>query len=516
MSEENIGTPVSKPSGRIAKNTFLLLVRMFILMVISLYSQRILLNSLGDDDYGLFNAVAGVVIMLTCVSTVLSISTQRFFSCELANNDNKKLNEIFSKSINLNVALAFLTLVLFETIGLWYVSCKMIIPPDRVFASHWVFQFSIFSFINILIQTPFMAAVMAHEDMGIYTIITTAECFLKFAVVLLIGAFDIDNMIFYGLGLWGVSLLVVVSYISVSVIRYQECRYKWQKNKKLYHELLTFSGWTFYGSLAGTAMIQGNLLLLNQFYRFSESAFVISMQIYNAFMQLCGSVVLAIRPAMIKNYSIKEYGKLNLLFSFCNKTLLLFITIIGIPLIFEMPTVLDIWLPDVSELKIKFARLMIIYVTVITMQNPITIIMQATGNIKNYHLYIDTILLLCIPVSCGLFYYEYPPETVLYSMIIVCIIAHFIRLYLLKVNYQVFSVKDYLLKFLIRSIIVTALTFMCVWGIHGLIEDRILKLIVVFSSTVVLQIGLCYLLVINRSEKLLVNKYVSKLIKRII
>jgi len=131
-------------------------------------------------------------------------------------------------------------------------------------------------------------------------------------------------------------------------------------------------------------------------------------------------------------------------------------------------------------------------------------------------LYIDTILLLCIPVSCGLFYYEYPPETVLYSMIIVCIIAHFIRLYLLKVNYQVFSVKDYLLKFLTRSIIVTALTFMCVWGIHGLIEDRILKLIVVFSSTVVLQIGLCYLLVINRSEKLLVNKYVSKLIKRII
>ena len=133
MSEENIGTPVSKPSGRIAKNTFLLLVRMFILMVINLYSLRILTNALGDDDYGLFNAVAGVVVMLTCVSTVFSISTQRFFSCELANNDNKKLSEIFSKSLNLNVALAFLTLVLFETIGLWYVSCKMIIPPDRVF-----------------------------------------------------------------------------------------------------------------------------------------------------------------------------------------------------------------------------------------------------------------------------------------------------------------------------------------------------------------------------------------------
>lgn len=516
MSEENIGLPVSKPSGRIAKNTFLLLVRMFILMVINLYSLRILTNALGDDDYGLFNAVAGVVVMLTCVSTVFSISTQRFFSCELANNDNKKLSEIFSKSLNLNVALAFLSLILFETIGLWYVSCKMIIPPDRVFASHWIFQFSIFSFINMLLQTPFMAAVMAHEDMGIYTIITAVECFLKLAVVLLIGVFDIDKMIFYGLGLFVVSLILFISYVIVATTRYKECVYKWQKDLKLYRELLTFSGWTFYGSLAGTAMIQGNTLLLNLFYAFSNAAFGISITIYNAFMQLCNSVVLAIRPAMIMYYTINEYSKLNTLFSFCNKTLMLFLSIVGIPLILEMPTILDIWLPNITDLKILFARLIIIYAFIITMQNPITIIIQASGNLKQYHLLTESVLLLCIPVSWVLFKFNFPPEIVLYSMITVSIIAHIVRLYCLKDTYKYFFVKDYLIKFLFPAVLITAFTFVSMWMIRGLIDNGILRLLIIFLSTTILQITLSYLFIVNKNERLLINNLISKSIKKTI
>ena len=169
---------MSSSAAKIANNTILLWGRMLVITIINLYALRILINALGDDDYGLYNAVAGIVTMFMSVCTVLSLSTQRFYSYESGRKNDSRLNEIFSKSLNLNVLLALAIILLLETIGLWYLGHRLVVPADRLEAVHWVYQFAVFSLVCMLLQIPYMAAVMAHEDLGIYTLITTAECLL--------------------------------------------------------------------------------------------------------------------------------------------------------------------------------------------------------------------------------------------------------------------------------------------------------------------------------------------------
>lgn len=516
MSDSNIGySDTVKHSGVIAKNTFLLLVRMFVLTVINLYAIRVLIKALGDDDYGLYNTVAGVVIMLSCVSTVLSISTQRFYSYESGKKNDSRLDEIFSKSLNLNLILSGAVIILLETIGLWYVCTQMQIPVGKMGAVHWVYQFAVFSFVCMLLQIPFMAAVMAHEDMGIYTIITTSECFLKLVVIYLIGTGGIDKMVFYGGGLFVVVLLTFLSYVLVAGKRYQECHYTKQKDRSLYKELLLFSGWTFYGSVAGVALIQGNTLLLNQFFALVvNAAFAVAVQIQAAFLQLCNSVVLAIRPAMIRSYASNDYDGLNFLFSFCNKSLFFILAIIGIPLIIEMPFITDIWLDGTTTTKILFARLMVVYVMVMAMQSPITIIMQASGNIKLYHLLTDSILLTCIPVSWVLFKFGMPAYVILVTMITVCVLAHIARLWCLKRNYSIFSVTDYIFKFAVPFVIFALIAVFASFYIHRTIENPIGRLLLVFTVSFALLFILIYFFGVTAKERGYVKKFISKFLKR--
>lgn len=511
-----IQTDAVSHSGVIAKNTFLLLVRMLVLTVINLYAIRILLKALGDDDYGLYSAVAGVVMLFSCVSTVLSISTQRFYSFESGRKNDSRLNEIFSKSLNLNVVLSLTVIFLLESVGLWYVCTQMNIPGDRMYAAHWVYQFAIFSLACMLLQIPFMAAVMAHEDMGIYTIITTMECLLKLGVIYLIGLGGIDGMIFYGGGLFVVFLLTFLSYVLVAGKRYEECHYHRQKDRSLYKDLLLFSGWTFYGSVAGIVLIQGNTLLLNRFFApFINAAFAVAVQIQNAFVQLCNSIVLAIRPAMIRSYAADDFSGLNLLFSFCNKSLFFIVSVIGIPLIVEMPSVMNLWLGNMcTPDKILFGRLMIGYVMVIAMQNPITIIMQASGNIKTYHLIADTIVIMCVPVSWALFHYGMPAYVILVSMISVSVLAHVTRLFCLKRNYRHFSAMDYLFRFLIPFVLFAVVAFGGAYVFHRSIDNSIVRFVAVLlvSSSLMSLSG--YFFGLTKDEKDYVQVFISKIFKR--
>ena len=500
-----------KQSGRIAKNTFLLWGRMLVLTVINLFALRVLINALGDDDYGLYNAVAGVVTIFSSVCTVLSISTQRFYSYESGRNNESRLNEIFSKSLNLNIFLSLAIILILETAGLWYVGCSMVIPEGRMEAVQWVYQFSILSLVCMLLQIPYMAAVLAHEDMGIYTLITTTECLLKLAVIVLIGFGGIDRMVFYGGGLFAVFMLTFLSYVLIAGSRYAECRYQRQKDMSLYKELLLFSGWTFYGSISGVALIQGNTLLLNRFFKpFINAAFAVAVQIQNAFIQLCNSVVLAIRPAMIRSYAANDYEGLNFLFSCCNKTLFYIVTVIGIPLIVEMPLIINIWLGSTTPEKILFARLMIIYVMVMALQTPITIIMQASGNIKRYHLLAESIILMCLPISWILFRFGMPAYVILVTMIVVCVMAHITRLLCLKQNYSPFCLSDYLVKFLMPLIVYALISFSASYYVHSVINNNTARFLMVLVVSVLLFTSLFYFFGLNVKEKGYLKKLVLK------
>lgn len=306
---------IQNRSKRIASNTLVLFARMLIITFVNLYTVRWILAGLGTEDYGIFNAVAGVVTASTCVSSVLALSTQRFYSFAMGKGEQERLKEIFSVSLNIVMMIAFVLLVLFELAGPWLVSTQLTIPQERLEAAQWILQFSLFSFIFTLLQIPFIGAVFANENMGYYALISTIDCIVKLLIAYCIGMTGGDNLVYYGAALMLEAFMVMLLYVIIARRKYPECKYTIVKKKILYKELFSFSGWSFYGALAGVGMTQGSTIILNVFFGpIINAAFGIANQIYNAINTLTNSVVIAFRPAMIKAYSSNENGYLELLF----------------------------------------------------------------------------------------------------------------------------------------------------------------------------------------------------------
>ena len=291
-------------SKRIASNTLVLFARMLIITCVNLYSVRWVLNGLGTIDYGIFNAVAGVVTASSCISSVLALSTQRFYSYAMGQGNHEQLKEIFTVSLQIVAILSVIIIIIFELLGPWFVSTQLTIPAERLGAASWVLQFSLFSFIFTLLQIPFIGAIFSNENMGIYAIASTLDCIVKLFIAYMIGKTNADNLIFYGAAMMSEAFLLMVFYMLVAYRKYPECKYQKVKDKTLYKQLFAFSGWTFYGTISSMGMTQGSIVLLNIFFGpIINAAFNIANQIYNAINTLANTINIAIRPSMIKTYS---------------------------------------------------------------------------------------------------------------------------------------------------------------------------------------------------------------------
>ena len=409
----------------IASNTFVLFVRMLFMTLVNLYTVRCVLNGLGLIDYGILNAVAGIVTASTCLSSVLALSTQRFYSFAIGKGQFEHLKEIFSVSINLVVILSIILFIIFVTLGLWFVNTQLSIPIIRLSAAKWLLILSLISFIFSVLQIPYMGAVFAHEDMKIYAFISILDCLLKLMVAINIQNTPIDSLIFYGIGFSIIALFDLLAYIVIAKRRYKECRYVKVKSKETMKKLISFSGWTFYGSVAGAGMTQGSTILLNIFFGpIVNAAFNIGNQVYNALSTLSNSIVFAFRPAMIKAYSGEKYSYLGKLFSINNRVLINLLICITNPLLLETRSILTLWLGDITDDMVIFTQLYIIYEVILTLHNPITIIIQATGNVKRYSIIVESMTILCLPISWGLFKMGFPPPYLFYTMIAICFIIN--------------------------------------------------------------------------------------------
>lgn len=492
----------SAKNKRIASNTLLLSLRMLVITIINLYSVRLILKGLGKEDYGLYNAIAGVVTATGFISSVLALSVQRFFSYALGKKDDRRLSEIFSTSLNIVIGFALIIIILLETVGLWFVLNKMTIPANRVYAVILLYEFSIFSFVLSFVQVPYLAAIFSHEDMGIYAIISTIECFLKLFLAFLLGLFLYDHLIIYGVGLLIIALLIFISYYLICTNKYKECIYKRTHNKSLYKEILSFGGWATFGSLASTGMIQGNTILINVFFGpLVNVAFGIAQQISVAFNSLCNNMVIPLRPAMIKAYAEKNYSYLNELFSISNKFLLYALSAIAIPLIFEMDIILKVWLGYSDNDNTLFCQLMVIYVVVLAMHNPITIIIHATGHIKEYHFYTEMLTLLSFPLTWLFYSYGYKAYVTFYIMITQCLIAYCVRLFYFKKVYNSFSVISHIKKFIIRGCIIISIAISCSYYLTNVIANNKLQFLFIWLIIPTLIFALAYLFGISHKEK---------------
>lgn len=484
---------------------------MIVVMIINLYTVRVVLRVLGVEDYGIFNVVAGVITMLNCVCTVLSTATQRYYSVAIGKQQKDQLSSLFSVSTNIFIFFSIIVVVLGETVGLWFVNSQLVIPEGRHLAALWVYHFSIITFVVTLLQIPFSSAVLAHEDMGIYALQTTAEYVIKLVFVLLLPLFDYDQLILYGISLFVAQLLLYLAYWIYGAKKYEECHYKKEKDKSLYKEILSFSGWTLFGSVAGVGMNQVNTILVNVFFGpIANAARGIALQINTAIIAFSNSFIMALRPPMIKSYAENNYSYLNTIFYFSNKFVYYFLLIICVPLFFEMESVLRVWLNVSDPQTVLFSQLIVIYAIILALNNPISIIIQATGRVKEYNLLVESVTLICPFITFILFKVGFPAYYTFIAMIGCIAVSHVIRMICLKRSYKLFSYREYIYRFCVPAFIITIIAVLVAIYLHKSVDNELLRFVLVLCLSGVIIISLSAWWGLTKEEKKLLKSLISK------
>ena len=428
---------LSNPNEKkVAKNTMLLFIRMAFIMIINLLAVRYVRKGLGIEDYGILNAVTGIVLIVTCLKSILATSTQRFISIAMGRGDTDNAAESFSVSVKLSRIISFVVLLGMESIGLWFVLTHMNCPETRFTAMIIVYQLSIANFILTLIQVPYLAVVLAYEKMSVFSMVTVLEALINFAAAILVFEVPGDRMVFYAFMLVLSNMLGYILYRVYVFRRINDISYRTVKDRKLYHQVLSFSGWTIYGSIAGSLMFQGNMLALNIFVGpVANAAFAVALQFYNALSSFGNNIIMAVRPQMVMNYSQGNYKQLNRLFYLSTISIAVFLSLLIAPMVIWMPDILKIWLGDADAMTVVFSRIMLVVAFVMMIGMPITIIMHAVGCVKQYHLMVETITILCLPASYLLLRLGYPPEGTCLSVLGFLTLAHIARLFCLLKYY---------------------------------------------------------------------------------
>jgi O-antigen/teichoic acid export membrane protein len=489
-------------SQKLAKNSFFLYSRMIVVMLINLYSVRLVIGKLGINDYGIFDVVVGLVTILSGLSSVLATSTQRFYAFFIGNNISNDLKSVFSASVQIHFFLVIAVILISETLGLWFLNSVLIISPDRIHAANVLFQCSIFSFVFSFMHVPFSSFIVVFENMKIFSIISVLESLLKLFAAFLIYHLSLDSLVSYGLLIVIISILVFLIYLIYSQNKYSDCQYVKLSNNKLRNELLSFSGWSLLSSISGVAINQGLSVLLNIFFgSLLNSARAISLQFSLASTSLSSSFILAVKPKMIKAYGEQSFDVLNHYFGLSNKILYYSLLVLFLPIYLEMDAIILFWLGKTSADIILLSKLILVYSLIMTLNNPISIIIQATGNVKNYNIAVEFVTLLILPLSYIIFKLGGDAYLSYIVMIICALLAHCVRLHYLKKNYTPFSINLYLKSFVLPALIVTALSILVVLFFSSFHITFFLKMPMLIFLSVLSVLFFVYIFNINKFEK---------------
>jgi len=450
---------------RIAKNTFMLYVRMGLVMLISLYTARVVLSVLGEEDYGIYNVVGGVVVMFSFLSRTLASASQRFFAFELGRGDYDKLNKIFNINLVLFAIVIGIVILLAETIGLWFLHAKMTIPNERMYAADWIYQFAVLSFCTNLIAIPYQATIIARERMNFYAIVGIVEAFLNLAFVLLLKFMNwsVDVLIVYGALMLVVHIITNGSYVVVARHRFEETKWKFYWEKRQVKEIISYSGWNLFGAVAGIIRSQGINILINVFFNPAiNAARGLSYQVNNALNQFASNFYTAVKPQVTKYYAQGDRSAtMSLVFS-SSKFSFYLLLFLAVPVIVFSHEILDVWLVDIPDYTELFMVLVVIIGLIDAISNPLMTLAQATGKVKLYQAVVGSIIIMNLPLSWLFLHFGYPAEYTMYVAILVAITALVSRMFILK-KIDDFPVgrflNNVLLKLLLTSLCALSLTW---------------------------------------------------------
>jgi len=507
----------SKNNVRIAKNTWMLYIRMMLSMFISLYTSRLVLKILGVEDYGIYNVVGGVVSMFIFMNGALGSATARFLAFELGKNNISQLKMVFRSAFTIHVLFALIILIFLETIGLWFVNKLLVIPAARLLAANWIFQFSIFISVISIIQVPLIASIIAHENMGVYAYLGIFDVIMKLLVVFLLNYSGYDKLITYAFLITVISLLVFIIYHIYCTNKFIEYLPSLLLDKMLFKEMLGYSSWSFIGSFSIILKLQGTNILLNIFFGPAvNAARGIAYQINAAVNRFTQNFSTALNPQIIKYYAtgdIKSMMRLLIRGAKFSYFLLLFL---GLPIIFETKFILDLWLVNVPDYAVIFTRLVIINSLLESFIFVLGASIQATGRIKWYQIVVGGFLLLNLPVSYLFLKIGYPPQTTLVISIILAFFALILRVVLIKMQIPELPVKLFLHNVFFVAALVTLIGFSIPIYIEHIIEPGWNKFLMVSISGFLTTAIAIWFLGLSISERLFLFNIIRKAIYRLI
>lgn len=499
----------SVDNKRIAKNTLFLYVRMIVLMGITFFTSRLVLEALGVKDFGVYNVVGGIVSLLSFLNSSMTIASQRFISYEIGLKEKGNVKKIFCTSVNCHILISLFILIIAETIGLWMVTNLLKIPDEIKSDAFVVYQCCVFLSLISVVQVPYMAAIISYENMKLYSIISISETILKLCVVIIIIHSHSNKLIEYAILNLCVGIIVFIFYLLYVNVKFINCRYSIIWDKVSFKSILAFSGWS---TLSGSSVIlsqQGGNVLINYFCGVAvNAAYGLGAQVSGALNALVANFQLAFKPQIVKLYADNQTNQEFKLINIASKFSFYLMMLVFIPFVINGHTILTIWLNIVPKYTLEFCIWIVVFQMIDALQGPIWMAIYATGKIKSFTIVSCLFTLSNIPISFILLKHNFSPVIVVVIRALLNLGCSIFRLQILH-NLTGYDVKSYIIMCLRNVIPCLIVAFGLSWGIKLIFSNNIMSFIIVTFISIMIVLCTIYTLGLNAIER----NYLIDLIK---
>lgn len=494
----------------------MLYFRQILILLVSLYTVRVVLNALGVEDYGIYNVVGGIVSFFSFLSGTMASATQRFFSFALGQNDFERLKKTFTVNWFIYGAIAIIALILLETVGLWFVNDLLRVPPERFEAACWIYQFSAFMFIATIFSTPFMAIIIAHEDMQIYAYISIVEALMKLGVVFLLVHLPWDKLELYGMLTFAVSVITTIIYMSTCIRKYKECQFrKFYWDKGLLHEIIGFTGWTLFGQITSVGRNQAVTILLNQVFNpIVVAARAIAINITNQINVFSNNFNTGLYPPIIKSYAANDKKTMFSLIFNGSKITFFLMWVFTLPLFLEMDIILSVWLKNPPPEAILFTRLALIEVLINSISLPINTAARAPGKMKSYEFILGCIQIAIFVASWIILIIGGAAYSVFVVAIIGNLVMFVIRLILVRMLIGL-PLRPFLYQVIFPISIVTLFSAVPSFAIHFLLPKGLIFTAISILTSIIISCTSMYFLGLNKHMREKVRYIIISRIKKL-
>ena len=493
---------MSSATKRIAKNTLMLYFRQFFCMGLSFYTVREVLNVLGVEDYGIYNVVAGTVMLLSFLTNTMSSATQRFFSFELGRNDQEMLKCVFGTNLVIYCGIVLIAVFLFETAGLWFVHTKMRIPPEKIEEARLLYQFAVAGFLASLVSSPYIAIIIAHEEMNFYAYISMLDAILKLGAVIIIPFLPFAKLPLYGALLCIEAFVIASVYCLFCSFKYKECSFSGLRFKRaMLKEIMNFTGWTLFGCASTIIRCQAVTILVNQYFNPAiVAARAIALNASGALNSFASNFNTGLYPPIIKAWSENNREEMFHLVFWGSKVAFFLTWIFSLPCFLEMDFILQLWLKKVPSHAVLFTRLILIESIIMSVSLPVTTAARAPGKMSSYELPLGIIQVLIFPVSLLVLWLGGEAYTTLVVAILANIVMFFIRLYIVR-NLTGLPLKPFAIQVMKPICLTSVAAFLLSYSVQIFLPDFSLKPLVVMFFSCIISIVSIGVLGIKASER---------------